>query len=61
MFTKKSDDFNVTGGLARSRNPHYSAGSRTIVSRTADKSVMRSRVFQKTFSNLDLNLNALTK
>lgn len=61
MFVKKGDDFTMTGGLGRSRNPHLSLGSKAVLSRTADKSAMRSRVFQKTFSNIDLNLNALTK
>lgn len=63
MFTKKSDDFNGFGSTSygsRMRHPNYSMG-KFISSRNAEKSTMRSRVLQKTFSNVDLSLNTLTK
>lgn len=62
MFTKKgSDAFNGTGYGSRMRNPTCSSGKYSGSARKHDKSTMRSRIIPKAFSNIDLNLNALTK
>ena len=59
MFTKKTEDYNSNYG---SRTRHMAITANKFSSaRFGEKSTMRSRVLQKTFSNVDLNLNALTK
>lgn len=59
MFTKKgSDVFNGTGYGSRMRNQ---TGKQASSARKHEKSTMRSRVIPRAFSNIDLNLNALTK
>ncbi len=67
MFTKKGDGFNGFGtgygtgyGGSRMKNPNFSSGKYSAA-RKHDKSTMRSRVIHKASSNIDLNLNALTK
>ncbi len=63
MFTKKSDAFNGLGTSygSRMRSPNFSTTKFTASRNVDNKSTMRLRVMQKTFSNADLSLNALTK
>ena len=59
MFTCKANDFNSSYG-SRTRQLAITP-NKFASSRFGEKSSMRSRVLQKTFSNVDLNLGALTK
>lgn len=62
MFTKKSDEFNGfgTGFGSRLRNTNLTT-NRFSASRNVDKSSIRSKVLQKSSSNIDLNLNTLSR
>ena len=62
MFINKSDDFNGfgTGYGSRLRNTNLTA-TKYSATRNIQKSSMRSRMIQKSASNIDLNLNALSK
>lgn len=60
MFTKKADDYNSTYG-SRNRQMALTTGKFPTARIVGEKSSVRSRVLQKTFSNIDLNLNTLTK
>ena len=60
MFSKKTEGF----------SPNFASRSKPFAIRTnnfstlkegMEKSTMRSRVMQKTFTNVDLHLNTLTK
>lgn len=62
MFTKKTDDFSGfgTGFGSRLRNTNLTT-NKFSGSRNMEKSSMRSKVLQKSTSNMDLNLNALSR
>lgn len=58
MFTKKSDDLNgfvnvSCAGRSKIANPS--------TAKSASRANMRSKVFQRTFTTVDLSLNTLTK